>query len=130
MSETYEFLKECKVFFLASIKDNAPAIRPFGAVMEYKNELYFSTANTKEVYMQLSHNPAIQMVALKNETREWLRISGNAMEIKDLNIKQAMLDACPVLSKRFGSNDCPYFALFKIVEMKASLNTDMGVINL
>lgn len=96
MSKTYEFLKECKVFFLASIKNDVPAIRPFGAVMEYNNELYFSTASTKEVYRQLCDNPAIQIVALK----------------------------------RFDTNRCPYFSLFKIVEMSVVLNTDTEIIKL
>ena len=130
MSKTYEFLKECKIFYLASIKDNSPAIRPFGAVMEYENELYFSTANTKDVYSQLSNNSAIQIVALKNGTREWIRISGKAVEVNDFKIKQAMLNACPVLIKHFNTNACPYFALFKITEMHVLLNTDNGIIEL
>ncbi len=130
MSKAYEFLKECKVFFLASIKNDVPAIRPFGAVMEYNNELYFSTANTKEVYRQLCDNPAIQIVALKDGTRNWIRISGKAIEIDDLSVKQKMLDSCPILLKRFDTNRCPYFSLFKIVEMSAVLNTDTEIVKL
>jgi len=41
-----------------------------------------------------------------------------------------MLDACPVLLKRFESKDCLHFALFKIAEMAAALNVNGEVIKL
>jgi len=112
------FLKECETFFLATAADNAPAVRPFGAVMEHKGELYFSTASTKAVYNQLKANPQVQIVALKASTREWIRINGNAIEVYDLDIKQKMLDVCPVLLKHFNSRSCTPFALFKFTEME------------
>jgi len=57
MSKTYEFLKECGTFFLATIDKNVPALRPFGAVMEFEKELYFSTAKTKAVYFEEAEIP-------------------------------------------------------------------------
>jgi len=122
MSKTYEFLKECETFFLATINKNTPAMRPFGAIMELQGELYFSTANIKDVYSQLKSNQAIQIVALKSGTRDWIRINGKAIEINDLDIKQKMLETCPVLLKRFDSKECQSFALFKIIEMVSELN--------
>ena len=127
MSSTYEFLKQCGTFFVTTINNTVPAARPFGAVMEYEGELYISTANTKEVYSQLIKNPFIQIVAIKPGTRDWIRISGKAIEIDDLDIKQAMLDTCPVLLNRFSTKECDYFALFKISEMKSSLHTNHGI---
>jgi len=122
MSQTYEFLKECGVFYVATVNDNTPAARPFGGVMEYEGELYFSTANTKDVYSQLIINPSVQIVALKAGTRDWIRINGKAVEIHDLDVKQVMLDTCPGLLKRFNSNACKHFALFKVSEMASELN--------
>lgn len=130
MSITYDFLKQCGTFFMTTINGNAPAARPFGAVMEHNGELYFSTANTKDVYSQLIANPLIQVVAIKAGTREWIRISGKAEEVRNLSIKQAMLDACPVLLKRFENRECELFALFKISDMKSSLYTDSGATSL
>lgn len=127
MSYTIDFLNDCKIFYLATIKDNKPAIRPFGAIMEFENNLYFSTANTKSVYEQIVENPFIQIVALKPESREWIRINGLAVEEKNVRIKSIMLEKCPILKKRFDSCNCPYFALFKIIDKKAFLNTDNGI---
>ena len=126
MSKTYDFLKECGTFFVATINKDAPASRPFGAIMELGGELYFSTANTKDVYTQLISNPSIQIVALKAGTRDWIRVDGKAVEINDLHTKQAMLDSCPVLLKHFSSNDSESFALFKVIEKTALLNTSNG----
>ena len=128
MSKTYDFLKQCDFFILTTVNGTVPAARPFGAVMEHDEELYFSTANTKEVYLQLTKNPCIQIIAIKNESRDWVRINGRAIESDDLNLKQAMLDACPVLSTHFDSKECENFALFKVSEMKASLYTTNGVV--
>ena len=127
MSKTYEFLKQCGTFFLTTINDSVPAARPFGGVMEYEDELYISTANTKEVYSQMIANPFIQIVAIKPGTRDWIIISGKAVEVNDLKIKQAMFDACPVLLKRFSTSECDNFALFKISEMESLLYSNLGI---
>ena len=130
MSKTYDFLNQCGHFIVTTINNAAPAARPFGAVMEYDNELYFSTANTKQVYAQLIANPPIQIIALKPGTREWIRINGRAVEVRDLDIKQAMLDACPVLIRHFGNKECEFYALFKVAGMESLLYTADGVISL
>lgn len=85
--------------------------------------MYFSTANTKKVYSQLIANPAIQIVALKAGTRDWIRINGKAAEVHDLGVKQAMLDAYPRLLRHFDTKKSATFALFKVLEMEAWLHS-------
>jgi len=121
MSKTYDLLKQAGVFFLATINGDKPALRPFGAVMELGGELYFSTAKGKDVYAQLVQCPAIQIAAMTGNEREWLRISGNAVEVSDLSAKQAMLDACPILLKHFPTSGDEKFALFKITDMEGRI---------
>ena len=116
---------EC--FFVTTINGEVPASRPFGAVMEYEGNLYISTGNTKDVYNQFLQNSNIQIVALKKETREWIRINGKAIETKDLKEKRIMIEECPILSKRFDSETCEHFALFKITDMESYLCTDSGM---
>lgn len=124
MSKSYKFLKECKVFYVLTVDGDRPAGRPFGAVMEYEGKLYFSTATTKDVCRQLKEHPNIQILALKPGTRDWLRLNGKAVECWDLHRKQRMLEECPVLTKRFESAECEYFALFEVAEKEAYLNID------
>lgn len=119
MSKTYDILIDNGVFFIATIDKNKPALRPFGAIMEYNNELYFSTSTSKKVYDQIKSSSSIEIVSLKTGSRDWLRVSGDAIEIYDISLKQIMLDRCPVLNNRFTSNSCPNFALFKIINMNS-----------
>lgn len=121
MGKSYDFLNDCGVFFVSSVADNLPATRPFGAVMEYNDNLYISTTNTKDVYSQLTKNPAIQIVALKPNTRNWIRICGIAIEQKDIAIKQQMLLHCPILAKHFSSPECGKFVVFCIKNRTSKL---------
>ncbi|MBQ8143665.1 MAG: pyridoxamine 5'-phosphate oxidase family protein [Butyricicoccus sp.] len=122
MSRSYEFLKECGVFFVLTMNGDHPAGRPFGAIMEHEGTLYFSTATMKDVYKQLIHNPKIQILALKHGTRDWIRINGFAVECHDIAIKQKMLEECPVLTKHFDSAVCAYYAVFEVSDKEALLN--------
>ena len=82
---------------------DCPAARPFGVVMEYKNDLYISTSPNKEVCKQLKANGNIQLVATKHGTRNWVRVTGQAYECKNLGIKKIMLVEYPELLKHFNS---------------------------
>ena len=114
MCEIYDFLKECGVFYVLTINDNFPAGRPFGAVMEYNDDLYISTADTKAVYKQLKEHSNIQIISLKPSTREWVRINGIAKECVDIGVMKKMLEECPVLAKHFPTPDTPHYAVFQI----------------
>lgn len=113
MSKAYDFLRECKIFFVSTIKGDFPAMRPFGVVMESDGKLYISTSNSKEVYNQIKVNSNIQIVSIKSGTREWIRITGFAIETMDLSKKAEMLDNCPNLKTRF-SVDSPDYVLFEV----------------
>ena len=114
MSQIYNFIKECGTFFVLTFNNDFPAGRPFGAIMEYNNNLYISTSDTKSVYKQLAEHNKVQIVALRNGTRDWVRVSGIATECVDPTIKQRMLEECPVLTKHFSSADAPHYSLFQI----------------
>lgn len=126
MSKCYEFLSKCPFFCVATMEQNKPRVRPFGAVMEYREELYISTSNDKEVYKQLIENPFVQIIALKPETRLWIRINGIAVLQKDIGIKEKMLESCPVLLKHFKSATCPGFAVFCIKDKEVYICSDEG----
>lgn len=126
MSRTYEFLRACGVFFVSTAEGEKPQTRPFGAVMEEDGILYLSTSRQKNVYAQMKKNPEIQVVCLKPGTREWLRVEARAEEEKSREKKERMLDACPVLKRRFESSDDKNFALFALHVRRALRMTDEG----
>ena len=121
MSKAYEFLKECGSFFVLSINGDYPAGRPFGAVMEVGEDLYLSTNDLNEAHKQMRENEHIQIVAKKAESREWIRITGIATEYENQDLKQRMLEECPVLQKRFGEVGMEHFILLKVKVEKVEI---------
>ena len=59
-------------------------------------------------------------------TLTWLRISGKAEECTSKEMKQAMLEACPILVNIYQNADNPVMTLFAIKDMKAKLYKDDG----
>ena len=122
MSKIGDFIKECGVFYVLTVNGDFPAGRPFGAIMEYNDDLYISTGDGKAVCRQLKEHAQMQIVALKQGTRDWARVSGIAEECTDLEMKEKMLEECPMLRKHFPSADVPQFVVFRVKVVKAELN--------
>ena len=114
MSKHYEFLKDCGAFFVLSVNGDCPAGRPFGAVMEVGDKLYLSTNDFNEAHKQIRVNGNIQIVAKKPDSREWVRISGNAIECDSVALKDQMIDECPILKQRFGTVGMEHFILLEV----------------
>ena len=114
MSKVYDFLKECGSFFVLSINGDYPAGRPFGAVMEVGEDLYLSTNDMNHAHKQIRENGHIQIVAKKQDSREWIRITGIAVECSDAELKQRMLKECPILQQRFGTVGLEHFIMLKV----------------
>lgn len=90
--------------------------------MEYNGKLFISTNDGNKVHKQLRENGNIQIVAKKETTREWIRITGQAAECNAINIKQKMLEECPVLSKHFSSAEEKHYLLFQIDVLDTEFN--------
>ena len=108
------FLRECGAFFLLTVDEGRPCGRPFGAVMQREDELFLSTSREKAVFRQIEACPQVQLLALRPGTRQWVRLSGTARECADSALRQAMLEECPALQKRFASADDPHYALLRV----------------
>jgi len=117
MSEVLDFLKN-KTFYLATVENDKPKIRPFGAVAEFENKIYFVTSNTKQVFKQIIKNPNISVCAC-DDNRKWVRIEGIAKQDNRIEAKQKMLDSNPILVEKklyTGAKD-PAMAIFYIENM-------------
>ncbi|AYD40171.1 pyridoxamine 5-phosphate oxidase [Clostridium fermenticellae] len=104
MDEVLKFLNENKVFYLATINGETPAVRPFGFAMNYNNKLCFCTANTKDVYKQMKINPNIQISAASPEGK-WLRLTGKAVSYTSKESQQAALNTMPTLNNIYKVDD-------------------------
>lgn len=64
-------------------------------------------------------NPKIEIVSL--DKGNWIRVTGEAIEDKRVEAKQAMFDASPYLQNQYSLDD-DTMAVFYIDNLKASVN--------
>ena len=103
MEEVYEFLKQCKTYYLATVEGNQPRVRPFGTVDMLEGRLYFQTGKVKAVSRQLAANPRVEICAFDGS--RWLRISAEAVEDDRVEARKHMLDQYPSLQKNYQPDD-------------------------
>lgn len=103
MEKTYEFLKECGTYYLATVEEDRPRVRPFGTCHIFEGKLYIQTGKSKHVSKQMHANPKIELCACKDG--KWLRLSGTAMPDERIEAQASMLDAYPSLKDRYQPGD-------------------------
>lgn len=103
METALQFLKDCKTFYIATVEDDQPRVRPFGACCGYEGKLYIVTNNQKPVYKQMLKNPKIEISGMADG--KWIRLSGKAVPDSRQEARQAMLDACPSLLRMYKADD-------------------------
>ena len=103
MKKTYDFLKKCGVFYLATDEGSQPRVRPFGAVCIFEDRLCIMTNNQKDVYKQMTANPKIEISGMAGD--EWIRLAAEAVRDERLEAKKAMLDENPDLRAMYNEND-------------------------
>ncbi len=86
-----KFIDEAKVYYLATIEEDKPHVRPLGSHKLINDKVYFFIGDFKNVYKQLLKNSNCELVATKT-TGEWMRISGKAIFEKDFTIADNMLN--------------------------------------
>ena len=103
MEETYNFLKTAGVFYLATIDDDKPKVRPFGALNIFEDKLYIQTGKSKLVSKQMQENPNVEICAFVNG--KWLRLEGEVVEDTRREAKVDMLEKNPELKSMYSPDD-------------------------
>ena len=103
MKEVWEFLHESGVYYLATIEDNKPHVRPFGTAEIFENHLYIQTGKKKDCYKQIMNNPNVEICAFNNG--RWIRIAGKLAADDRIEAKKDMLDKNPNLRGMYDEND-------------------------
>ena len=103
MQEVYDFLKKCGVYYLGTIKDGCPRLRPFGTVDIFDGKLYIQTGKIKEVSKQIHENPKVELCAMSGG--KWIRLSADAIEDPREEAQAHMLENYPSLQGRYEVGD-------------------------
>lgn len=103
MQEVYEFLKDCGIYYLATVDGDQPRVRPFGTIDIFDGKLYIQTGKVKDVSKQIAKNSKVEICAFKDGT--WVRISGNLVRDERIEAKEHMLDSYPNLKSMYDAHD-------------------------
>lgn len=103
MERVVNFLKEAGTYYLATVENGQPRVRPFGTVNVFEGKLYIQTGKVKPVAKQIAANPLAELCAFQNGT--WLRLSGELVEDDRVEARKSMLDAYPELRGMYDEND-------------------------
>lgn len=123
METVCAFLKEAKVYFIATVDGDQPRVRPFGTVNIFEGKLYIQTGRKKNVSKQLAKNGKVEICAFLPEKRRWLRLSGILVDDGRREAKQAMLDAYPGLKKMYSADDPNTQVLYFAPGATATINS-------
>ena len=108
MNEVYEFLKQCGVYYLATVDGDQPRVRPFGTVDIFEGRLYIQTGKVKDVSRQIQANPKVEICAFADG--KWLRVAGTLVRDDRVEAKAHMLDSYPTLKAMYCATSMPAFA--------------------
>ena len=103
MQEVYEFLKKCDTYYLATVENDQPRVRPFGTIDLFENKLYIQTGKVKEVSKQIQNNPKVELCAFSEGV--WVRVAGTLVRDDRVEAKEHMLDAYPMLKNMYSATD-------------------------
>ena len=103
MKETYEFLKKCNVFYIATIDGDKPRVRPFGAVNIFEDKLYLQTGKIKNVFKQIELNNHVEICGYSDG--RWIRIETELIDDDRIEAKKSMLDNNPELRSMYNEED-------------------------
>lgn len=110
MKEVQEFLKNCEVYYLATVEDNKPRVRPFGTAEIFEDKLYIQTGKSKDVYKQIETNPNVEICAFKDGV--WLRVNGKLVSDDRIEAKEDMLNKNPELKSMYSATDSNTIVLY------------------
>ncbi len=119
LHKTLKFLQDAKTFYIATVEDDKPRVRPFGLVVEHEGKLWFGTANTKAVYRQLQSNPFVEISATL-PSMEWIRLSGKAVFERNTVVKRKAFELLPMLAKIYKGPEDPVFEMFRLDDAEVS----------
>ena len=117
MNKIVEELKKVGVFYIASIDNDQPRVRPFGSILEFEGNAYLCSGNFKEFYKQVEMNPNVELCGMYDQM-SWLRVSAILVEDDRLEVQKAMLND-PTGPKGLYEPGDGRFVTFKLTNIKA-----------
>ena len=118
MNKIVTELRQVKVFYIATIDNDQPRVRPFGSILEFEGEAYICSGNFKEFYKQIKDNPKVELCGMYPNF-DWLRVTATLVEDDRVEVQKAMLDD-PTGPKGLYEAGDGKFVTFKLTNVSAT----------
>ncbi|HAK68816.1 MAG: pyridoxamine 5'-phosphate oxidase family protein [Treponema sp.] len=103
MQTVHDFIKSCGTYYLATVEDGQPRVRPFGTINIFEGKLYIQTGKSKDVSRQIQANPKVELCCFNG--KEWLRLAGELVRDDRVEAKRDMLEKYPSLKAMYSAED-------------------------
>lgn len=120
IQEVCEFLKDVGTYYLATVEDDQPRVRPFGTAHIFEDRLYFQTGLVKDCAKQMLKNPKIEICGCKDG--KWIRVEAEAVLDDRIEAQESMLEAYESLRKMYQPGD-GNTAVFYLKNAKATFSS-------
>lgn len=118
MEEVLKFLRDSKVYYIATMDGEQPRVRPFSGISEFEGRLYVPTGNHKKFFAQIMKNPKVEICSMANG--KWIRIEAEVVNDTRREAKAAMLDYYgEALTKMYSLDD----GIFEVLYLKNATAT-------
>ncbi len=105
MEEIFDFIKKCGTYYLATVENNQPRVRPFGTINMFDGKLYIQTGKSKDVSKQIQANSKVELCCFSGADGKWLRLAGELVRDDRREAKADMLEHYPDLKKMYPPDD-------------------------
>lgn len=112
--DCFNFIRDCGYFFLATAVQSIPKLRPMGFIYADDRFLYIATDKRKQVYIELTNNPQVEVASYNLNTRRWIRINGSVEVENSDTIRDEMMTLYPMIRQEFIEQDEIYLVLFRM----------------
>ena len=96
MSRVFDYFDEAGVFYMATIDNGRPKVRPLALRLFMDGKIIFAVGDFKDVYRQMLADPHVEIAATKPDfSGHWIRYTGRAVFETDEKYAAAMLEFMP-----------------------------------
>lgn len=127
IEKVYDFLKKAGTFYLATIENDQPRVRPYGAMLFFEGKIYIMAFGKTNATRQIAANNKAEICAFKGQT---LRIECSLIEDNRQEVGTALVNQMPVLKDALGEhgeNGVMYYladataSFYKMMELEETI---------
>lgn len=101
IQKVFDFLESAKTFYLATVEDGQPRVRPYGAMLFFEGKIYIMAFGKTAATRQIAANNKVEICAFKGQT---LRIACELVEDNRAEVGHALVEKMPILKDALGEN--------------------------